>query len=44
MSISRVAVVGAGIIGTALAREITNRLPAAEVTVFDKAEHLAAHQ
>ncbi|MDN6123816.1 MAG: FAD-dependent oxidoreductase, partial [Brevibacterium sp.] len=44
MSISRVAVVGAGIIGVALAREITSRFPDAEVTVFDKAEHLAAHQ
>ncbi|MBM6590677.1 FAD-dependent oxidoreductase [Brevibacterium sp. RIT803] len=38
------AVVGAGIVGVALARELTGRLPAAEVTVFDKAERLAAHQ
>ncbi|WP_231444986.1 FAD-dependent oxidoreductase [Brevibacterium zhoupengii] len=44
MSISRVAVVGAGIVGVALAREVTNRFPDAEVTVFDKAERLAAHQ
>lgn len=44
MSISRVAVVGAGILGVALAREITSRLPAAEVTVFDKADRVAAHQ
>ncbi|WP_232488580.1 FAD-dependent oxidoreductase [Brevibacterium antiquum] len=44
MSISRVAVVGAGIVGVALARELTGRLPAAEVTVFDKADRLAAHQ
>lgn len=44
MSISRVAVVGAGIVGVALAREITTRLPAAEVTVFDKADRVAAHQ
>ena len=44
MSISRVAVVGAGIIGVGLAREITRRLPSVEVTVFDKAEHVAAHQ
>ncbi|WP_260848143.1 FAD-dependent oxidoreductase [Brevibacterium aurantiacum] len=44
MSISRVAVVGAGIVGVAIAREITGRLPAAEVTVFDKADRLAAHQ
>lgn len=44
MSISRVAVIGAGIVGVALAREITSRLPAAEVTVFDKADRVAAHQ
>ncbi|SMX86403.1 FAD-dependent oxidoreductase [Brevibacterium antiquum] len=44
MSISRVAVVGAGIVGVALAREITRRLPTAEVTVFDKANRVAAHQ
>lgn len=44
MSISRVAVVGAGIVGVALAREITSRFPDAEVTVFDKAERVAAHQ
>lgn len=44
MSISRVAVVGAGIVGVALAREIISRLPDADVTVFDKAEHVAAHQ
>lgn len=44
MSISRVAVVGAGIVGVAFAREITGRLPAAEVTVFDKADRVGAHQ
>ncbi|WP_257930189.1 FAD-dependent oxidoreductase [Brevibacterium sp. 239c] len=44
MSISRVAVIGAGIVGVALAREITGRLPAAEVTVFDKADRVGAHQ
>ena len=44
MSISRVAVVGAGIVGVALAREITSRQPGADVTVFDKAEHVGAHQ
>ncbi|WP_092104432.1 FAD-dependent oxidoreductase [Brevibacterium sandarakinum] len=44
MSISRVAVVGAGIVGVALAREIISRLPEADVTVFDKAEQVAAHQ
>ncbi|WP_248279081.1 FAD-dependent oxidoreductase [Brevibacterium sp. 'Marine'] len=44
MSISRVAVVGAGILGVAAAREVTMRFPAAEVTVFDKADAVAAHQ
>ncbi|WP_219922075.1 FAD-dependent oxidoreductase [Brevibacterium oceani] len=44
MSISRVAVVGAGLLGLAAAREITQRLPDAEVTVFDKADAVAAHQ
>lgn len=44
MSISRVAVVGAGIVGVAAAREVTTRLPDAEITVFDKAETVAAHQ
>lgn len=44
MSISRVAVVGAGILGVAIARELTDRLPDAEVTVFDKADRVAAHQ
>lgn len=44
MSISRVAVVGAGILGVAAAREVTTRFPDAEITVFDKAETVAAHQ
>lgn len=44
MSISRVAVVGAGILGVAAAREVTTRFPDAEITVFDKAENVAAHQ
>ena len=44
MSISRVAVVGAGIIGVALAREITRQLPEAEVTVFDRAPGIATAQ
>ena len=44
MSISRVAVVGAGILGVAAAREVTMRFPDAEVTVFDKADTVAAHQ
>ncbi|MEY9258753.1 L-2-hydroxyglutarate oxidase LhgO [Brevibacterium epidermidis] len=44
MSISRVAVVGAGILGVAAAREVTTRFPDAEISVFDKAETVAAHQ
>lgn len=40
----RVAVVGAGIVGAAVARDLIRRLPDAEVTVFDKADHAAAHQ
>ncbi|GAA1519416.1 hypothetical protein GCM10009690_23200 [Brevibacterium permense] len=38
------AVVGAGILGVAAAREVTTRFPDAEITVFDKAENVAAHQ
>lgn len=38
------AVIGAGINGTAVAREITRRFPDSEVTVFEKSEHVAAHQ
>ncbi|WP_240689925.1 FAD-dependent oxidoreductase [Brevibacterium sp. S111] len=44
MSISRVAVVGAGILGVATAREIAARFPDAELTVIDKADDVAAHQ
>ncbi|MGM7669440.1 L-2-hydroxyglutarate oxidase [Microbacterium sp. A93] len=38
------AVIGAGILGAAAARELTRRFPADHVTVFDKAEDAAAHQ
>ncbi|RBP62226.1 FAD dependent oxidoreductase [Brevibacterium sanguinis] len=44
MSIARVAVVGAGLVGLAVAREISERLPDAQVTVFDKEDGVAAHQ
>ncbi|UVI36513.1 FAD-dependent oxidoreductase [Brevibacterium spongiae] len=44
MSISRVAIVGAGILGAAAACEVAKRFPDAEITVFDKAESVAAHQ
>jgi L-2-hydroxyglutarate oxidase LhgO len=39
-----VGVVGAGIVGLAVAREITRRMPGAIVTVFDKESSIAAHQ
>lgn len=38
------AVVGAGIIGAAVAREITMRFPDDEVTIYEKANGPAAHQ
>ena len=37
-------VVGAGIVGLAVARELGLRLPGARVTVFDKEPRVAAHQ
>ena len=40
----RIGVVGAGIVGLAVAREVSRRLPGAQVTVFDKEDRLAAHQ
>ncbi len=40
----RVGVIGAGILGLAVAREVTRRFPGAEVTVFDKEDRIAAHQ
>ncbi|MGV0744792.1 L-2-hydroxyglutarate oxidase [Mycolicibacterium sp. XJ870] len=40
----RVAVVGGGIVGVAVAREFLNRQPDAEVTVFEKEDRLASHQ
>ncbi|WP_129661047.1 L-2-hydroxyglutarate oxidase [Rothia halotolerans] len=44
MSTPSFAVIGAGIIGAAVARELLNRYPGAEVTVFEKASEPAAHQ
>lgn len=38
------AVIGAGINGAAVAREITQRFRGASVTVFEKSDHVAAHQ
>jgi L-2-hydroxyglutarate oxidase len=40
----RVAVVGGGILGVAIAREILIRRPEAQVTLFEKEDRLAAHQ
>lgn len=44
MSTYSFGVIGAGIIGAAVAREITHRFPGAEVTVLDKADAVADHQ
>ncbi|MGZ8747856.1 MAG: L-2-hydroxyglutarate oxidase [Mycobacterium sp.] len=40
----RVAVVGGGIVGVAIAREFLTRRPDAQVTLFEKEDRLAAHQ
>lgn len=40
----RVAVVGGGILGVAVAREILRRRPGTDVTLFEKEDRLAAHQ
>jgi (S)-2-hydroxyglutarate dehydrogenase len=37
-------VIGSGIVGLAVARELTIRNPGMQVTVFDKEDHVAAHQ
>ena len=44
MSRVRVAVVGGGIIGTAVARHLSQRLERADVSLFEKEDRLAAHQ
>lgn len=44
MPASRVAIVGGGIIGVAVAREILARRPDADVTLFEKEGRLASHQ
>ena len=43
-SLKSVGVVGAGILGLAVARELTIRFPGIAVTVFEKEDHVAAHQ
>src|SRR3954452_17722492 len=40
----RIAVVGGGILGVAVARELVKRRPDADVTLFEKEERLASHQ
>lgn len=42
--IKRCAVVGGGIIGVAVARELSNKLDGVQVTVYEKEGRLAAHQ
>ena len=44
MPVQRYAVVGGGIIGTAVARRLLAQRPDAEVTVLEKEDRLAAHQ
>ena len=44
MSSRRVAVVGGGIIGAAVARHLAHRVDQAEVTLFEKEDGLAGHQ
>ena len=44
MPVQRYAVVGGGIIGTAVARRLLTRAPDAVVTVLEKEDRLAAHQ
>jgi (S)-2-hydroxyglutarate dehydrogenase len=43
-SLKSVGVVGAGIVGLAVARELTIRFPGIAVTVLEKEDHVAAHQ
>jgi L-2-hydroxyglutarate oxidase LhgO len=40
----RVAVVGGGIVGVAIARDLLTRRPDAQVTLFEKEDRLASHQ
>ena len=39
-----IGIVGAGIVGLAIARELTRRRPGSRVVVLDKEERVAAHQ
>ena len=44
MSTDRIAVIGAGIVGLAVARRLTELMPGASVTVLEKEDRVAAHQ
>ncbi len=44
MGVEQVTVVGAGIVGLAVARRVTQLMPGAQVTVLDKEDRVAAHQ
>src|SRR4051812_20067548 len=44
MATERIGVIGAGIVGLAVARRLTQLLPDAAVTVLDKEDRVAAHQ
>jgi L-2-hydroxyglutarate oxidase LhgO len=44
MSASTIAVVGGGIVGLAVARELTRRRPGVRVVVFEKEDRVAVHQ
>lgn len=44
MSAPSIAIIGAGILGTAVAREFMSQLPDANITIFEKADEVAAHQ
>lgn len=44
MTDTRIAVIGGGIVGVAIAREILARHPGTDVTVFEKENRLASHQ
>lgn len=41
---TRIAVIGAGIIGAAVARELKQRYPQSHVVLFEKEDHVAGHQ
>ena len=44
MTEQRVGIVGAGILGLAIARRIAQVLPRADITVFEKEDAVARHQ